>query len=132
MVNFTIKNHFHIDREKMKRLEKNSKYAKADKNGDQILTDAELDAELLREEKRLKISDDNSKRDMIRHLIWFQTICTTAVVGILIFPEFVPESRLDHLIPVSTTFILSQFGCISGFILGTTIEKIKTKKSEEI
>ena len=116
----------------MKRLEKNSKYAKADKNGDQILTDAELDAELLREEKRLKISDDNSKRDMIRHLIWFQTICTTAVVAILIFPEFVPESRLDHLIPVSTTFILSQFGCISGFILGTTIEKIKTKKSEEI
>tara|TARA_R100001510_G_C7649718_1_gene207168 strand:+ start:753 stop:1148 length:396 start_codon:yes stop_codon:yes gene_type:complete len=129
MVNYKI-NYFHVDREKMKRLQKDSKYAKADKNGDQILTDAELDAELMREEKRLKISDDNSKRDMIRQLIWFQTICTTAVVGILIFPEFVPESRLDHLIPVSTTFILSQFGCISGFILGTTIEKIKAKKSE--
>jgi|TARA_R110000803_G_scaffold197330_1_gene260822 hypothetical protein len=115
----------------MKTLEKNSKYARADTNGDHILTDAELDAELAREEKRLRISDDNSKRDMIRRLIWFQTICTTVVVGILIFPEFVPESRLDHLIPVSTTFILSQFGCISGFILGTTIEKIKTNKVVE-
>ena len=112
----------------IKKLDKNSRFHKADANGDHILTDEEIDAQLAREEKRLRIQDDNAKRDMIRALIWFQTICTTIVVGILIFPEFVPESRLDHLIPVSTTFILSQFGCISGFILGTTIEKVKANK----
>tara|TARA_R110001592_G_scaffold339976_1_gene627934 strand:- start:38 stop:385 length:348 start_codon:yes stop_codon:yes gene_type:complete len=110
----------------MKRLDPQSKFNKADVNGDDVISDTELD--LVIEEKKLRIQDDNAKRDMIRHLIWFQTICTTVVVGILIFPEFVPESRLDHLIPVSTTFILSQFGCISGFILGTTIEKIKGEK----
>ncbi len=111
-----------------KTLEKNSRFAKADVNSDGCLTDDEIDHQLEVEEKRLRIQDDNAKRDMIRRLIWFQTICTTVVVGILIFPEFVPESRLDHLIPVSTTFILSQFGCISGFILGTTIEKVKANK----
>jgi|TARA_X000001388_G_C2222039_1_gene119654 hypothetical protein len=114
-----------------KKLEKGSAWAKADTNGDNILSDAEINAEmakLSREETRLRIQDDNAKRDMIRMLIWFQTICTTVVVAILIFPEFVPESRLDHLIPVSTTFILSQFGCISGFILGTTIEKVKANR----
>lgn len=107
----------------MKTLEADSKYNKADTNGDNVISDRELDLAI--EEKKLRIQDDNSKRDMIRHLIWFQSICTTLVVGILIFPELVPESRLDHLIPVMTTFILSQFGCISGFILGTTIEKVK-------
>ena len=111
-----------------KKLEKGSAWNDLDANQDGIISDNEIDARLAREEKRLRIDDDNKKRDMIRALIWFQTICTTIVVGILIFPEFVPESRLDHLIPVSTTFILSQFGCISGFILGTTIEKVKANK----
>ena len=107
----------------MKKLEKDSKYNQADANGDNVISDRELD--LLLEEKKLKIDDDNKKRDMIRALIWFQSIATIVFVAVLTFPEFVPESRLDHLVGVSTTFIIAQLGIIGSFIAGTTIEKVK-------
>ena len=107
----------------MKTLEPDSKYNKADTNGDNVISDRELD--LVLEEKRLKIDDDNKKRDMIRALIWFQSIATVLFVAVLTFPEFVPESRLDHLVGVSTTFIIAQLGIIGSFIAGTTIEKVK-------
>ena len=107
----------------MKTLEPESKYSKADTNGDNVISDLELD--LVLEEKRLKIDDDNKKRDMIRALIWFQSIATVLFVAVLTFPEWVPESRLDHLVGVSTTFIIAQLGIIGSFIAGTTIEKVK-------
>ena len=107
----------------MKTLEPDSKYNKADTNNDNVISDRELD--LVLEEKRLKIDDDNKKRDMIRALIWFQSVATIAFVAVLTFPEFVPESRLSHLVGVSTTFIIAQLGIIGSFIAGTTIEKVK-------
>tara|TARA_R100001224_G_scaffold28849_1_gene15803 strand:+ start:117 stop:491 length:375 start_codon:yes stop_codon:yes gene_type:complete len=108
-----------------KTLQKDSKYAKADTNGDSVLSDAELDAELAREQKRIRMDNADKKADQIRVLIWFQSIATVAFVAILTFPEFVPESRLDHLVSVSTTFIIAQLGIIGSYIAGNTIEKVK-------
>ena len=108
-----------------KTLEKNSRFAKADENGDNILTDAELEAELFREEKRIRMDNADKKQDQIRMLIWFQSVAVTLFVFCLILPEFVPESRLSHLVGIATTFILSQLGIIGGFIAGNTIEKVK-------
>tara|TARA_R110002020_G_scaffold73546_1_gene188697 strand:- start:10874 stop:11248 length:375 start_codon:yes stop_codon:yes gene_type:complete len=108
-----------------KTLQKDSKYARADTNGDSVLSDAELDAELAREQKRIRMDNADKKADQIRVLIWFQSIATVAFVAILTFPEFVPESRLDHLVSVSTTFIIAQLGIIGSYIAGNTIEKVK-------
>ena len=108
-----------------KTLQKDSKYAKADTNGDSVLSDVELDAELAREQKRIRMDNADKKADQIRLLIWFQSIATVAFVAILTFPEFVPESRLDHLVSVSTTFIIAQLGIIGSYIAGNTIEKVK-------
>ena len=108
-----------------KTLQKDSKYARADTNGDSVLSDAELDAELAREQKRIRMDNADKKADQIRILIWFQSIATVAFVAILTFPEFVPESRLDHLVSVSTTFIIAQLGIIGSYIAGNTIEKVK-------
>mgnify|MGYP001335635070 FL=1 len=108
-----------------KTLQKDSKYARADTNGDSVLSDAELDAELSREQKRIRMDNADKKADQIRVLIWFQSIATVAFVAILTFPEFVPESRLDHLVSVSTTFIIAQLGIIGSYIAGNTIEKVK-------
>ena len=66
----------------------------------------------------------DKKADQIRMLIWFQSVATVLFVAILTFPEFVPESRLDHLVSVSTTFIIAQLGIIGSYIAGTTIEKV--------
>tara|TARA_X000001036_G_scaffold132720_2_gene125612 strand:+ start:3837 stop:4187 length:351 start_codon:yes stop_codon:yes gene_type:complete len=111
-----------------KKLDPNSRFHKADTNGDHVLTDAELDAELAREEKRIQIENMDKKSDSIRILIYFQSISTVVFVAILTFPEFVPESRLDHLVSVSTTFIIAQLGIIGSYIAGTTIEKVKENK----
>lgn len=108
-----------------KTLQKDSKYARADTNGDSVLSDAELDAELSREQKRIRMDNADKKADQIRVLIWFQSIATVVFVAILTFPEFVPESRLDHLVSVSTTFIIAQLGIIGSYIAGNTIEKVK-------
>ena len=108
-----------------KTLQKDSKYARADTNGDSVLSDAELDAELSREQKRIRMDNADKKADQIRVLIWFQSIATVAFVAILTFPEFVPEARLDHLVSVSTTFIIAQLGIIGSYIAGNTIEKVK-------
>jgi hypothetical protein len=114
-----------------KTLQKDSKYAKADTNGDSVLSDSELDAQLAREEKRIQIENMDKKSDSIRVLIWFQSVATVLFVAILTFPEFVPESRLDHLVPVSTTFIIAQLGIIGSYIAGTTIEKVKEQKDSK-
>ena len=52
-----------------KTLQKDSKYAKADKNGDSVISDSELDAELARESKRIRMENADKKADQIRMLI---------------------------------------------------------------
>ena len=44
-----------------KTLQKDSKYTKADKNGDSVISDSELDAELTRESKRIRMENADKK-----------------------------------------------------------------------
>ena len=46
-----------------KTLEKDSAWSKADTNGDNIVSDAELDAALAREEKRIRMDNNDKKED---------------------------------------------------------------------
>tara|TARA_B100001029_G_scaffold139335_1_gene118599 strand:+ start:1456 stop:1803 length:348 start_codon:yes stop_codon:yes gene_type:complete len=111
-----------------KKLDPKSRFSKADTNGDNILTDEELDAELNREERRIRMENSDKKEDQIRLLIWFQSIATVLFVAILTIPEVVPESRLDHLVGVATTFILSQLGIIGGYVGANAWAKSKEER----
>ena len=71
---------------------------------------------MAREERRIRMENSDKKEDQIRLLIWFQSIATVAFVAILTVPEFVPESRLQHLASVATTFLISQLGIIGGYV----------------
>ena len=118
----------------MKKLDPESKLNKADTNGDNIVTDAEiarLDAELDREERRIRMDNADKKEDQIRILIWFQSIAIVAFVAVLTFPEFVPESRLDHLVGVSSTFIISNLGIIGSYIGASAWTKSREQKIEK-
>ena len=108
-----------------KKLQPDSRFASADINNDGVCTDEELNAQLDREERRIRMENNDKKDDMIRHLIWFQSICTTLVVAALIFPELIPESRLQHLVGIASTFILSQLGIIGGFVGANAWSKSK-------
>ena len=118
----------------MKKLDPESKLNKADTNGDNIVTDAEiarLDAELDREERRIRMDNADKKEDQIRVLIWFQSIATVAFVAVLTFQELVPESRLDHLVGVSSTFIISNLGIIGSYIGASAWTKSREQKIEK-
>ena len=52
-----------------KKLEKGSAWDKADTNGDNIITDAELDAQLAREERKLRMENNDKKK--ISKGTWF-------------------------------------------------------------
>jgi len=111
---------------KMKKtLEKDSAWSKADTNGDNVVSDAELDAALAREEKRIRMDNNDKKEDQIRLLIWFQSICTVAFVIVLVIPEVIPESRLNHLAGISSTFIISNLGIIGSYIGASAWTKAK-------
>ena len=108
-----------------KTLEKDSAWSKADTNGDNVVSDAELDAALAREEKRIRMDNNDKKEDQIRLLIWFQSVCTVAFVIVLVIPEVIPESRLDHLAGISSTFIISNLGIIGSYIGASAWTKAK-------
>ena len=48
-----------------KTLEKDSAWSKADTNGDNVVSDAELDAALAREEKRIRMDNNDKKEDQL-------------------------------------------------------------------
>ena len=104
-----------------KTLEKDSAWSKADTNGDNVVSDAELDAALAREEKRIRM-DNNDKKE---ELIWFQSVCTVAFVIVLVIPEVIPESRLNILAGISSTFIISNLGIIGSYIGASAWTKAK-------
>ena len=108
-----------------KTLEKDSAWSKADTNGDNVVSDAELDAALAREEKRIRMDNNDKKEDQIRLLIWFQSVCTVSFVIVLVIPEVIPESRLDHLAGISSTFIISNLGIIGSYIGASAWTKSK-------
>jgi len=114
----------------MKTLESDSKYNKADTNGDGVLTDAELDAQLSREERKIRMENADKKEDQIRLLIWFQSVATVLFVAVITLPELVPESRLDHLVGVSSTFIISNLGIIGSYIGASAWTKSREQKKD--
>ena len=111
-----------------KKLQPDSKFASADINNDGVCTDAELNSQLDREERRIRMINADKKEDQIRLLIWTQSIATIAFVIVITIPEFIPESRLDHLLSVSTTFIISNLGIIGSYIGASAWSKTKENK----
>ena len=91
----------------MKTLQKDSKYAKADTNGDGIVSDKELE---IRE--RMVLLENRDKK---RHLVWFSAITVTVFIIVLMTPV-VPIDRIDHLSGIGEIWILSNMGIIGSFI----------------
>lgn len=85
---------------------------KLDKNSDGILSDQELHDLKLRE-LEMRLSDDNSKRDQERWLVWFSALSVTTFIVVLMTP-LVDESRIDHLGSIAEIWILANMGIIGS------------------
>ncbi len=94
-----------------KKLEKGSKYAKADTNGDGIVSDKELEIK----ERMVLLENRDKKEDQQRWLVWFSAITVTVFIVVLMTP-FIPIERIDHLSGIAEIWILSNMGIIGSFI----------------
>ncbi len=63
-----------------KKLQQDSSFSKYDKNGDDVLCDAELSTALDLEFRRRELEDADARRDSMRYMTWF------ALFGTLNYP----------------------------------------------
>ena len=111
-----------------KKLEKGSAWDKADTNGDNIITDAELDAQLAREERKLRMENNDKKEDQLRYMVWFSMVTVTGLIVAVLIPGLIPVERLDHIGPILSTFLISNMGVIGSFIAMSAWSKTKETK----
>ena len=94
-----------------KKLQKGSIWEKADKNGDGIVDDKELEIR----ERMILLENRDKKEDQQRHLVWFSALTVTAFIIVLMTPV-VPIERIDHLSGIAEIWVLSNMGVLASFI----------------
>ena len=94
-----------------KKLEKNSKFATLDKNGDGIVSDKEFEMR----EKLILLENRDKKEDQQRYLVWFSALSVTIFIVVLMTP-LLPMERIDHLSGIAEIWVLSNMGVIGSFI----------------
>ena len=94
-----------------KTLQKGSKYAKLDTNGDNVVSDSEFEMR----EKLILLENRDKKEDQQRYLVWFSAVTVTAFIIVLMTP-LVPIERIDHLSGIAEIWVLSNMGILASFI----------------
>ena len=129
---------FHVDRKinKMKKLDPDSEFNKADKNGDDVISHQELEDEILRknasldrEERRIRMESSDKKEDQQRYMVWFSMLTVTILIIVVLIPGLIPVERLDHIGPILSTFLISNMGIIGTFFGLSAWTKNKTMEN---
>ena len=106
-----------------KKLQKGSVLAeKLDANGDGVVTDAEL----MMEERLVRLENQDKKEDQQRYMVWFSALSVTAFIVVLMLPV-VPLERVDHLSSIASTWVISNMGIIGAFIASNAFKKKEDK-----
>lgn len=93
-----------------KALEKGSKYAKFDVDGDGIVTDEEMQ----KAEVMIKMENEDQKADSQRQMAWSAMIAMIAYPLLLLIP-LIPDARITTLASISDMFFLSLSGVVAFF-----------------
>ncbi len=105
-----------------KTLEKDSKYALADSNGDGIVTDEEMD----RHERWIRMENEDKLADTQRMMAWISMGVSIATVIILLTP-IVNIPRMESASGFLNTFLVAQMGVVAAFMAATAISKTRLK-----
>ncbi len=105
-----------------KTLEKDSKYALADSNGDGIVTDEEMD----RHERWIRMENEDKLADTQRMMAWISMGVSIGTVIILLTP-IVNIPRMESASGFLNTFLVAQMGVVAAFMAATAISKTRLK-----
>ena len=105
-----------------KKLQKDSKYAVADSDGDGIITDQELD----RHAMWVRLENEDKQADTQRLMAWVAMSVSIVTVIILLTP-IINITRMESASGFLNTFIVAQMGVVLGFMGATALSKTKMK-----
>ena len=109
-----------------KKLQKGSIWEKAETNGDDIVSDKELEIK----ERMILLENRDKKEDQQRWLVWFSAMTVTVFIVVLMTP-IIPIDRIDHLSGIAEIWILSNMGIIGSFIGFNQLAKRGVKHGRE-
>ena len=103
-----------------KKFETGSRYAKHDLDGDGIVSDEELK----REERMIRIENQDARDDQQRRMVWVSLISVCLAVVIILTPA-VSESRLNIIIPFLQVWSITNLGIVATFMATSAWSKRK-------
>ena len=105
-----------------KKLQKDSKYAVADSDGDGIITDQEMD----RHAMWVRLENEDKQADTQRLMALTSMIVSIAGVALLLLP-IISLARMESISPVLSTFLIANTGIVAAYITGSALSKTKMK-----
>ena len=103
-----------------KKFEPDSRYARHDINGDNVVSDEELRLE----ERMIRIENADKMADQQRIMCWVSLASVVVSVALVMTP-LVPISRIDTISAILSTFYVSNFAIIGSFMATSAWQKVK-------
>ena len=103
-----------------KKLQKDSKFLKHDLDGDGIVTDEEI----AREERMIRLENNDKMQDQQRMLCWVSAICSIILIVLAMSPV-IPDSRIELVTALLSTYVISNLGIVSVFMGSTAFTRSK-------
>ena len=103
-----------------KQLQKDSKYLKRDLDGDGVVTDAEI----AREERMIRLENNDKMQDQQRMLCWVSSISSILLI-VLVMSPVIPDARVEMVTALLSTYIVANLGIVSVFMGATAFTRSK-------
>lgn len=97
-----------------KTLQKDSRYLKHDLDGDGVVTDEEI----AREERMIRLENNDKMQDQQRMLCWVSSISSIVLIALAMSPV-IPDARVELVTALLSTYIVANLGIVATF-MGTT------------
>lgn len=97
-----------------KQLQKDSKFLKHDLDGDGVVTDEEI----AREERMIRLENNDKMQDQQRLLCWVSSISSIILI-VLVMSPVIPDVRVEMVTALLSTYIVVNLGIVATF-MGTT------------
>jgi len=106
----------------IKKLQKDSKYAVADADGDGVITDEEMD----RHAMWVRLENEDKQADTQRMMALTSMIVSIIGVSLLLLP-IISLARMESISPILSTFLIANTGIVAAYITGSALSKTKMK-----
>lgn len=103
-----------------KQLQKDSKYLKHDLDGDGVVTDTEI----AREERMIRLENNDKMQDQQRMLCWVSSISSILLI-VLVMSPVIPDARVEMVTALLSTYIVANLGIVSVFMGATAFTRSK-------